>query len=146
MPAAQSYKNHARYHPPTHFFVAPILLINLAFSIYSTIHYWPQHHPLFLWWIVMSFALIGLLGIARNSALKAQDRIIRLEERLRLSALLPSADLARSHALTEPHLIALRFASDDELPHLVSRTLAENLTPKQIKQTITTWRPDYFRV
>ncbi len=146
MPKTQSYQNHARYDPPFHFVLIPILLINLGFSIYVTIHHWPQHRALFLWWIVMSLALFVLAGVARTSALRAQDRIIRLEERLRLSALLPSSELARTHTLTEPQLIALRFASDAELPSLATRAAAENLTPKQIKQAITAWRPDHFRV
>lgn len=146
MPATQSYSSHARYDPPFHFVLIPVLLINLGFSIYVTIHQWPQHRALFLWWVVMSLALFVLAGVARTSALRAQDRIIRLEERLRLSALLPSSELARTHALTKPQLIALRFASDAELPSLATRAATENLTPKQIKQAINNWRPDHFRV
>ena len=146
MPAPQSYSNHTRFHPPFHFFLLPILLLNVVFAIYVTIHHYPEHRALFCWWIVMSLALFVLAGLSRTSALKAQDRVIRLEERQRLAALLPPSDLAPSYALTEHQLIALRFASDAELPALVRRTLAENLTQKQIKQSITTWRPDFFRV
>ena len=146
MSAPQSYKSHARFDPPFHFFVLPFLLLNFIFSIYVTIHHWPEHRHMYLWWIVMSIVLVLLAGKSRAYALKAQDRIIRLEERLRLAALLPPAELARAYQLTEDQLIGLRFASDVELPLLVNRALAENLTRKQIKEAITTWRPDYFRV
>lgn len=146
MPKSQSYSSHTRFDPPFHFALLPILLINLIFSVYATIHHWPQHRELFLWWIVMSIALIILALRSRDGALKAQDRVIRLEERLRFAALLPATELGRSHALSERQLVALRFAPDAEVAALVNRALAENLTPKQIKQAIGTWRPDHFRV
>jgi hypothetical protein len=106
----------------------------------------PDHPHLFPWWIVMSIVLLFAVGRARMHSLTAQDRVIRLEEKLRYAALLSPDDLARSHALTIRQIIALRFASDAELPTLLHRTLNENLTEKQIKQSITTWRPDYLRV
>ena len=146
MSAPQNYKNHGRFDPIHHFVVAPLLMLNLIFSIYVTIHTWPVHRHLHLWWVVMSFVLILLSVKVRTNALKVQDRLIRLEERLRFAALLPPAELARTHQLTEDQLIGLRFASDVELPLLVNRTIAENLTRKQIKEAITNWRPDHFRV
>lgn len=146
MPEPQTYKNHTRFDPIWHFFIAPMLLVDIFFSIYVTIHHWPEHRALFSWWIVMAIILLLAVGKARAHAMTAQDRIIRLEEKLRFAALLPPDLLARSQALTVRQIIGLRFASDDELPSLVKRALDENLTEKQIKQAINKWRPDYLRV
>jgi hypothetical protein len=146
MPEPQSYKNHTRFDPAWHFFIAPFLLLNVAFAVYLTIHHWPQHWAPLLWYVLLSIVLLMAVGKARSHSLKVQDRVIRLEERLRMAALLPPDLLTRSQALTESQYIALRFASDGELPALVKRTLDENLTNKQIKQSINSWRPDYFRV
>src|SRR5579862_4289257 len=145
MSAPQNLKNHARFYPIFHFFVLPMLLLNIIFSIYATIHHWPEHRILFLWWIAMSLVLFVMAGAARGGALKVQDRIIRLEERLRLAALLPAEDRAHVHELSVEQLIALRFASDEELPALVRKTLTQNLEPKAIKQSIVNWRGDYHR-
>jgi Family of unknown function (DUF6526) len=146
MPEPQNYKNHTRLHPPFHFFVLPILLVNFFFSIYLAIHHWPEHRALLCWWIVLSMALFMGFGLTRSYALKAQDRIIRLEEKLRYSALLPPDLLARSQALTVRQIIGLRFASDEELSGLITRALDENLSEKDIKKSINKWRPDYLRV
>ena len=146
MPSAQNLKNHTRWYPPFHFFVLPMLLLNFIFSIYVTIHHWPTHWALSLWWVALSIVLFVMAGASRNGALAAQDRIIRLEERLRLAALLPAEDRAHIDELSIKQLIALRFASDAELPALVRKTLTQNLEPKAIKQSIVNWRGDYYRV
>lgn len=145
MPEPQTYKNHTRFDPIWHFFIAPVLLLNVAVAIYATVHHWPQHHALFLWWIFISIVLLLAVGRARVHSLTVQDRLIRLEERLRFQALLPPDLLARTHSLSIQQIVGLRFASDEELPGLVRRTLDENLTRKQIKQAINNWRPDYLR-
>ena len=146
MPEPQTYKNHTRFDPPWHFFIAPLLLINIIFAIWALFRHWPNHPHLLIWGIVMSIVIFMAVGKARSHSLKAQDRIIRLEEKLRYAALLPPDLVARSQALTVRQIIGLRFASDAELPGLVKRALDENLSEKQIKQAIVTWKPDYLRV
>jgi hypothetical protein len=146
MAQPQSYRNHTRYNPSFHFFILPLLLLNLVFAIYATIHSWPDHEHAHLWWIVMSIVFFMIAGTSRGAALRVQDRVIRLEEQLRLADLLPEAQLGLIDALTIEQFIALRFASDAEVSALATRAVSENLTPKQIKESITTWRPDNHRV
>jgi hypothetical protein len=146
MPVPQNLKNHARLNPPFHFFVLPMLLLNFIFSIYVTIRHWPEHWALHLWWIAMSIVFFVMAGLSRRAALTVQDRVIRLEERLRLHALLPAEERPHINELSIKQLIALRFASDEELPALAHRALTQNLEPKAIKQNIVNWRGDYDRV
>jgi hypothetical protein len=146
MPERQNYKNHTRFDPIWHFFIGPLLLLNILFAIAYTIRHWPFHSHLFLWGILMSVVLLMAVGKARQHSTKVQDRVIRLEERLRLKALLGADEYARAEALTVDQLIGLRFASDAELPGLVKKTLDQNWTRKQIKEAIENWRPDYLRV
>jgi hypothetical protein len=146
MAAPQSYKNHSRYDPLLHYFLAPMLLLNFIFSFMLFHNHHHEHPNIALWWIVLSFVLLLIPVSARRSALKAQDRVIRLEERIRLGLLFPAAEHSMIPSFTTGQLIALRFASDGELPALAKRALAENLTPKQIKQAIVIWRPDNHRV
>jgi hypothetical protein len=142
----QSFQNHGRLHPPFHFFILPLLLLNFVFAIYATIHAWPVHAHTHLWWIVMSVVLFVIVGISRGYALKNQDRLIRLEEQLRLADLLPEDQLGIIDNLTIDQFVGLRFASDAEVAALAQRAVAENLDRKQIKQSITTWRPDNNRI
>jgi hypothetical protein len=149
MSEIQNLQNHTRRDPP--FLIAtPILLLNVLFTIVVTIlhavHHGTHHLLLHVWLILVSIALLLVAGNSRTKDLKVQDRVIRLEERLRFAALLPPDTLAASTNLTLRQIVALRFASDAELPALVGRTLAENLTPRQIKESITAWRPDTHRV
>jgi hypothetical protein len=146
MAAPQTYKNHSRLDPSVHLFVFPVLLINLGVAIYIAIHFRHEYPWLGHWSILFALALLILALKSRMNDLKLQDRLIRLEERLRLAALLPSNQLAHINELTTKQLIALRFASDDEIPALVHKTLTQNLEPKAIKQNITNWRADNHRV
>ena len=90
-------------------------------------------------------AVVAVFRI-RIYALRVQDRLIRLEERLRLSKLLPESQYPRITKLSEGQLIGLRFADDAEVPALVQRALAENLSRADIKKAVGTWRPDYWRI
>jgi hypothetical protein len=146
MPEAQNFKNHGRIDPLYHYFLLGMLMTNLILSIYITIRDWPIHSRSHLWWIAMSVTFMVWAFKTRTYPLSVQDRVIRLEERLRMATLLGPGDLARSQALTTAQLVALRFAPDEELPGLVNRALSENLAPKQIKESITGWRADNTRV
>jgi hypothetical protein len=139
----QSFANHARLDPPFHYVLAPIALAAIVLSIILLVR---QPGMGSILGVLLSVGLFMLGAKARSYALKAQDRVIRLEERLRLSMLLPETARMRIAELTEPQLIALRFASDAELPALAMRALNEGLTSKQIKSSIQSWRADYFRV
>jgi len=139
----QTLANHAKLDPIFHFFLAPVLLACFIASIVFLFH---EVDALRVWFAVLSLAAFLLCFKTRLYALKVQDRIIRLEERLRLTALLPEPLRAKIPQLTEPQLIALRFAADEEVPPLVEKILSEGLQPKAIKKAINNWRPDYWRV
>ena len=123
------------------------LVFNLGFGI--VILLLSLHSPqrlMSIWVVVLSLTLILIFAKARSYPLKVQDRIIRLEERLRMDALLPEPLRKRIPELTEDQLIGLRFASDEELPALVELTLEKQLDRKQIKERIQNWRPDHYRI
>lgn len=139
----QSYSNHLRFDPPFHFFLVPVTLITAIAIIVRAVrtpNLWN------LWLIVVAIAAVLLVVKSRLNALRVQDRVIRLEEQLRMMKVLPEAMRPRISELTDDQFIGLRFASDEELPALCLRALDEKLTKKQIKQAIKTWRPDYSRV
>lgn len=140
----QSYANHTRWHPPFHFFVVPVMVINFIWSVvqFFMTPGWDSGR-----WAVVSLALLVLMFLVRLNPLKAQDRIIRLEERLRYQQTLSPALLQQASTLRTRQIIALRFAADDELEELVSAVITGKLTkPAQIKQAIKNWRGDTFRV
>ncbi len=139
----QSRSNHVRFDPIFHFFLLPALLLLLIWVIVRLVRY-PGSDTAIPVAIVVLMTVIAFKS--RTYALKVQDRVIRLEERLRLKALLPETLHSRIAELTETQLIALRFASDTEVPALAERASAEKLGSKQIKEAIRTWRPDHWRV
>ena len=143
MPEPQSAKNHIRYDPLWHYFVAPVLLINVGVAIYLAAHDWSAHWKQGVWGVILSIALLLLSTTVRGYALKLQDRLVRLEERVRLGSVLTAQEF---EALTSKQLTALRFASDAEAGSLARRAIAEQLDAKAIKAAIQSWRPDHSRV
>jgi hypothetical protein len=141
--APQTYENHARFVPMYHLVAGPILLINFLWCAYRA---FTRAGPDSAIALLLSVALIIMYLFARAFALTVQDRVIRLEMRLRLRELLP-ADLApRLPEFTRGQLVALRFASDAELPALARRVLDERLTDrKAIKQLVRDWQADTLR-
>jgi len=143
--AEQNFANHGKVFPPFHFFVIPVMAINFIWSTYR--------------WTVAGFSLDGFervllaaallvgFGTVRRMALTVQDRAIRLEERLRYERVLPADLKVRIGEFTVTQLIALRFASDLELPVLARKVLDDKINErKAIKQMVKTWKPDYLRV
>jgi hypothetical protein len=139
----QSFSNHARFDPPFHFFVLPVLLINIFVVGYLLFRYPGTGGA---WVLLVSVSLLVLAGRVRSWATHLQDRVIRLEERLRLAAILPEPLRSRIAELSDSQIVGLRFASDAELPALVQRALDEKLSRSDIKKAITDWRPDYSRI
>ena len=139
----QSYKNHTRYLPPFHFFVLPVLFINLLNTVR---HLWLTPSRSTGWSVVVAAALLMLGFLSRVMALSVQDRVIRVEMRQRLRETLPAAMCARINELTPRQLVALRFASDTELSDLVRDVFEGKLsTSKEIKLRVKNWQGDWLR-
>ncbi len=137
----QNIKNHVRLVPPFHFFVLPVLAVNLVWSLVRLRLTFAG-----IFGVIFALALVLLALHARLFALKVQDRLIRLEEKLRYERLLPEELRWRADELTVDQFVSLRFAGDEELLALMRKVLDEKVTErKAIKQLIKNWRPDYLR-
>jgi len=138
----QTLANHTRLDPAYHLFIVPVAAVNLGITIWNLIK-----NPGLgaAWYVVLAIAAAIAVLKLRLYALKVQDRVIRLEERLRLSQLLSEPLRSRIGDLTETQLIGLRFACDAEVGTLVEKALS-GMTRGEIKKSISSWRPDYFRV
>jgi hypothetical protein len=149
----QNFSNHAKFVPMFHFFVIPVLVLNLLASLYWLFARGTHTAlglsalPSMLLNILVAVALLVLAFLARLFALRVQDRVIRLEERMRYERLLPDDLRPRVGEFTINQLVALRFASDAELPVLARKVLDGKMSErKAIKQMVQNWRPDYQRV
>ncbi len=140
----QSFANHTKFVPSFHFFALPIIVINFEWSLYRLRQLGISFEGIF--GVVLAAAFVVLVFRARLFALAVQDRVIRLEERLRYERVLPEELRWRSDELTVNQFVSLRFASDEELPALMRKVLDEKLAERKgIKQLIKSWKPDYLR-
>ena len=140
----QNFENHTRWHPPFHFFLTPLFLLNFIFAAVQLYRFRDLDHA---WLLVLAVGLIVLCSLARTNALRVQDRLIRLEERMRYQQVLPQPFAQSAGGLPLGQIVALRFASDEELPALVQQVLDGKLTKGgEIKRAVRHWRADTLRV
>jgi hypothetical protein len=140
----QSLQNHTRLVPPFHMYVLPVLLVNVGWTIYHLIKASFSFDSVF--GVLLAVALLLLALFARTFAMTVQDRVIRLEMKLRLAEVLPMDLRPRIPEFTVGQLISLRFASDSELPALARKVLDDKLDErKAIKQLVKDWQGDYLR-
>ena len=139
----QNAANHARFVPGYHFVAGSLALLNLGWALYRVATRPNGDTGAAL---VVAVTLLLVTWYARAFPLAVQDRIIRLEERLRLARLMPPSLQQNCDALTPSQLIALRFASDSELPELATKVINDGVTDRaRIKGMIREWRPDHMR-
>ena len=139
----QNFENHAKFVPGFHVVVLGILATNLIWSIYRLFHAFSAEAAISL---LLAIAFVFLAFYARTFALAVQDRLIRLEMRLRMQELLSAELRPRIPEFSVNQLVALRFASDAELPALAKKVLDEKLNDrKAIKKLIRDWQPDVVR-
>jgi hypothetical protein len=143
MPQPQTYANHRRRDPLHHFILLPFFLITGVVTIWHLFNY-PSLHS--AWVALVALALVLLAIQVRVYALKVQDRLIRLEETLRMQRLLPSDLQSRIGELSPKQFVALRFADDSELAERMREAMDQHLDGEAIKKRIQIWRPDTFRV
>jgi hypothetical protein len=140
----QNFENHGKIVPIFHFFAIPVFVINFVWSLIRLWHLGISFAGIF--GVILAAALVVLVFEARLFPLAVQDRVIRLEERLRYAQVLPADLQARTVELTINQIVSLRFACDAELPALAQKVLDEKLMErKAIKQLIKSWKPDYQR-
>ena len=139
----QNVDNHVRYRPAYHFVAFPLFFINFCYAAYQAVAHASVANVM---GVVLAVALVLLFFLSRTMVLTVQDRVICLEERLRMGALLPADLQPRIDEFTVKQLVALRFASDAELPALARKVLEGKIDDqKAIKQMVTAWRADYQR-
>jgi hypothetical protein len=142
----QNFSNHRKYYIPHHFIFYPVTIALIVFSIYSARETAEKRDEWYMFAIVLFIVAWLSFMMRQHYALVPQNRIIRLEMRLRYLQLTGKMFEPLEHQLTFKQIAALRFASDDELIALIDKTIRENLPAGQIKSSITNWQPDHMRV
>ena len=142
----QNYQNHIRLYPPHHFVLLPLLMILLVASIICIFRYPERSFEFSALALIFFLILYVAVMLRQHYALGNQNRIVRLEMRLRYYQLTQQRFEPIEQQLTFGQLSALRFASDEELPALINRAVKENLSSKDIKKAVGNWQPDYMRV
>lgn len=144
MAAPQTFENHTRLVPPFHYVALPIFAINFFWTLYAL---WRHPSAGAVVGLLVAVALVMLALYARGFAITVQNRVIRLEMRLRMREALPADLQPRIPEFTIDQLVALRFASDDELVELTRTVVRDNLTDRTaIKKLVKHWQPDLLRV
>ena len=142
----QNYSNHRKYYTPHHFIFYPICLGLFVLSIYFANQYPDRKVEWYMFAAVVLLVAWLSFMMRQHYAIFPQNRIIRLEMRLRYFQLYGKKFEPVEAKLSFRQIAALRFSSDEELPALLERTIEENLSPRSIKKLITEWRPDHMRV
>lgn len=143
MSESQSFSSHRRWFPPFHFIALPVFMLHViatSWHAYRIPTMWNH------WNVVVAVALVALTLAARVMALTVQDRLIKLEQRLRMQAVLPAPLFARTEGLSRKHYVGLRYAGDNELAGLVERCLSGELkTDEDVKKQVKNWQADWIR-
>lgn len=143
MDQGQNYQNHAHYIPAFHYVAFPLLAINFIWSAYQ-LRYGVTAGSVM--GVLLAIALVVLASTVRSMVTRVQDRVIRLEMRIRLKEILPAAMHPEIMRLTPAQLVALRFASDAEMPALCREVLDGKLASRrEIKMKVQNWQGDYLR-
>jgi hypothetical protein len=142
----QNYNNHARYYPFHHFVITPLTLILLGWTVSKSDYSTAENSSESLYQLLIALILVLLPLLARLYALKLQNRMILNEMRIRYFHLTGHSFSEKENQLKLGQIIALRFASDSELPDLMQKAIDKGLSPKEIKKQIKNWKGDYRRV
>ncbi len=146
MSKTQNFDNHAKFYPLHHFFIMPMALIFLGWTVWRIDFSSSQSISESIYFLMLGFIILLISYLPRVYAIKNQNRIIRLEMRQRYFHLTGLPFYEKENQLTPAQIIALRFAGDEEILALVDMSIKENTAPKEIKKSIKNWKADHHRV